>query len=102
MPDHPEIPEKPLRPWSPLSPVLANVIRTSARFVSVVLPDRYEIGTVIHVPLSVATPVMANIAYTELSVFNDTLKCPLMPDVLSSIEARNGEMSLPASSKSSI
>ena len=65
-------------------------------------PDKYEIGTVNHVPPSVISDVIANIAKIELSVFNDILKCPLIPDVLSSIVARKALISFAASSTSSM
>ena len=48
--------------------------------------------------LSVRDPVIANIAYTVLSVLSDTLKCPLIAEVLSSIVVRKDTTLFAASS----
>jgi hypothetical protein len=85
---------------SPLSPVLAKVINTSAPFVKLVAPDKYVIGNVLFVPLSVIAPVIENIAKVLALDFKEILKCPLMLEVVAFIDVIKLDMLFPASSNS--
>jgi len=72
-----------------LSPVLANVIvKSSPSENEIELPETYATGTLKYPDSSVLDAVILNNAKSSEFARLDTLKCPLIPEVESSIVLR--------------